>query len=121
VTSFVYVFPPNTSMHFPYSHACYIPSQPQTIMSDNIELTEKLRKETDLCFLVTMTPILKLNSVRRASTCLSLANSLFCWKSMKSAKKRQVHTKVIGIFVMWRMRCYMTRPSHSSRILSPAQ
>jgi hypothetical protein len=91
VTSFVQVFPPNTSIHFPYSHACYIPSQPQTIMNDNIELTEKLRKETYLCFMVTLKPILKLNSERKASTCLSLANSLFLWKSMKSAIKTGAH------------------------------
>ena len=78
-------------MHFSYSHACYIPSQPQTIMNDNIELTDTLLKETNLCFMVTMTPILKLNSVRRANTCLSLANSLFRWKSTKSAKKTAAH------------------------------
>ena len=91
MASFVQVFPPNTSMHFPYSHACYIPSQPQTIMNDNTELTEKLRKETDLCFMVTVKAVLKLNSVRTASTCLSLANSLFRWKSMKSGKKTGAH------------------------------
>ena len=81
-------------MHFTYSHACYIPSQPQTIMNDNIELTEKLQKETDLCFMVTLKQILKVNSVRRASTCLSLVNSLFSWKSMKSAKKTGAHQGV---------------------------
>ena len=91
MTCFVQVFPPNTSMHFSYSHACYIPSQPETIMNDNIELTEKQRKEKDLCFMVTLKPILKLNSERKASTCLSLANSLFRWKSMKSATKTGAH------------------------------
>jgi hypothetical protein len=80
-------------MHFPYSHVCYNPIQPQTIMNDNMEHTETLRKEIDLCFMVTMTPILKLNSVRRGSTCLrvSLANNLIRWKSVKSAKKTGAH------------------------------
>jgi len=86
-------------------------------MNDNIEFTEKPRKETDLC---TRKRVLKLKSVRTASTCLSLANGLFCWKSMKSAKKTGAH-KDVWDFTHVEDEALHAPPISFFSILSPAQ